>query len=207
MARNIFVTGIGTDVGKTIASAVLTEAWKADYWKPVQAGNLDELESETVKKLIANKKSYIHPTRVLLQTPASPHFAADIENRNITFSDLTVPQSSENLVIEGAGGLMVPVNRKKLLLDWIKEEEFEVILVSRHYLGSINHTLLSVEVLKKHNIPILGIVFNDTDRLESESVITELTQLPVIVRIPTLLNLDADAIKEVSMNCLKLEAL
>ena len=207
MARNIFVTGIGTDVGKTIASAVLTEAWKADYWKPIQAGNLHELEEETIKKLISNVDSIVHPTNVVLETPASPHFAAAMEDRSIDFSDFSIPKSDNTLIIEGAGGLMVPLNRKKLMLDWIKEKGFEVILVSRHYLGSINHTLLSAEVLKLHQIPVLGIVFNDSDVSDSASIITERTQLPVIGHIPKLSAIDAHAIEEVAKTCRKLEEL
>lgn len=207
MARNILVTGIGTDVGKTIASAVLTEAWKADYWKPIQAGNLNELEAETIRLLISNSDSVIHPSSVLLETPSSPHFAADVEKKSIYFSDFSIPKSKNTLIIEGAGGLMVPVNRKKTILDWIKEEGFEVILVSRHYLGSINHTLLSAEVLKMYQIPLLGLVFNDMDVSDSESIIVERTQLPVIARIPRLTTIDSDVIKEVSKTCLKLEEL
>jgi dethiobiotin synthetase len=207
MARKILVTGIGTDVGKTIASAVLTEAWKADYWKPIQAGNVNELEAETVRTLVSNVDTVIHSTNILLETPASPHFAADMENRNIDFSDFSIPRSNNTLLIEGAGGLMVPLNRKKTILDWVKEEGFEVILVSRHYLGSINHTLLSVEALKMYQIPMLGIVFNDTDVSDSESIIIERTKVPVIARIPRLSIIDRHAIKEVSKTCRKLEEL
>lgn len=207
MARKIFVTGIGTDVGKTIASAVLAQAWEADYWKPVQAGNLDILESETIKSLLSNSNSKVHSTKVLLEMPASPHYAAEQEGRQIRFSDFIFPETKNNLIIEGAGGIMVPINRQHVLLDWIKEQQLEVVLVSRHYLGSINHTLLSIEVLNMHNLPILGIVFNDDDVSQSANFIVERTGLPVITHIPHLTSINADSLSSVAATCLKLDVL
>jgi dethiobiotin synthetase len=207
MARKIFVTGIGTDVGKTVASAVLAEAWEADYWKPVQAGNLDTLESETVKSLLSNSFSKVYPTKVLLEIPASPHYAAEQEGRQIQLTEFIIPETKNNLIIEGAGGIMVPLNRQNVLLDWIKEQQLEVVLVSRHYLGSINHTLLSIEVLKMHNVPILGIVFNDEDITQSAAVIEELSGLPVITHIPNLSPLNAGSLSTVAATCRKLDQL
>jgi dethiobiotin synthetase len=204
MGRKIFITGIGTDVGKTIVSAILTEAWQADYWKPLQAGNLDQPESATIASLISNSTSVIHPTLINLQLAASPHIAAEKENRKIEMEDLKVPFTTNNLLIEGAGGIMVPLNRSTRILDWIKKEGFEVVLVSRHYLGSINHTLLSIEVLKQHGINLLGVIFNDTDHFDSASVIKELSGAKVIGSIPHLESFEKNEIKKIAEGIQKL---
>jgi dethiobiotin synthetase len=195
MGRKIFVTGIGTDVGKTIVSAILTEAWEADYWKPMQAGNLDMPESHIVRDLISNERSVIHSTHVNLQIPASPHYAAEKEGRIIVPSEISVPTTENHLIIEGAGGLMVPINRKETVLDWIRSSGFEVILVSRHYLGSINHTLLSIQALSFYQIPLLGIIFNGDDTFESASVISEMTNIRVLGHVPQLSVIDKEQIK------------
>ena len=153
--RKIFVTGIGTDVGKTVVSAILTEALEADYWKPVQAGDLDQSDSIKVKDLISNEKTIIHPEGIKLNSPMSPHAAADIDNVEIDLKEFNLPKTHNNLIIEGAGGLMVPLNDNDLIVDLIEQLEAEVVLVSQNYLGSINHTILSIEVLKNRGIKLI----------------------------------------------------
>lgn len=176
-----FVTAIDTDSGKTLVSAILCEALKADYWKPVQAGL--PRDSETVKKLITNKNSRIHPESYLLNTPASPHAAAKIDGISINLGAFKTPETTNALVIEGAGGCLVPLNDNDLIVDLIKIQQAETVLVSDLYLGSINHTLLTIEALQRRAIPIKGIIFNGESNTESERIILLRSQLPCLLRI------------------------
>ncbi len=179
----IFVTGIGTGVGKTIASAVITEALHADYWKPVQSGSMEGTDSETVGSLISNKKTKIHQEAYCLRLPISPHAAAKAENVHIQIKHISVPATKNNLTIEGAGGLMAPLNNKELMIDLITAWQAKVILVVSHYLGSINHTLLSLSVLQERKIPLAGIIYNGIANAASEEVIESYGKVNVIGRI------------------------
>lgn len=160
MNKPLFITGIGTGIGKTIVSALVTEQLQADYWKPVQAGDLEQSDSMKVRSLISNPYSVIHPEAFRLQMAASPHKAAAHEQIEISRADFLLPQTNRPLVIEGAGGLMVPISESFLMIDLIEQLEAEVVLVIRNYLGCINHTLLSIELLKNRKIPVRYIVFN-----------------------------------------------
>ena len=181
--RKIFITGIGTDVGKTVVSAILTEALEADYWKPVQAGDLDNSDSIKVENLISNTKTVIHPEGIQLSEPMSPHAAAEIDNVEIKLNDFEIPKTENNLIIEGAGGLMVPLNDKDLIIDLIAALDVEVVLVSQNYLGSINHTLLSLKVLKSYNLNVLGLIFNGDENAETEKYILNYSGLKCLGRI------------------------
>ncbi|CAA9219107.1 MAG: Dethiobiotin synthetase [uncultured Adhaeribacter sp.] len=176
--KQYFITGIGTEIGKTVVAAILTEALAADYWKPVQAGNLDYTDSDTVRSLISNPETIFHPEAYRLQMPASPHQAAAVENISINPNQINIPLTDRNLIVEGAGGLMVPLNHEFLMIDLIVQFKLPVILVSRHYLGSINHTLLSVEALRRRNIPLAGIIFNGAPTPASEEYILRFAGLP-----------------------------
>ncbi len=182
MKHTYFVTGIGTEVGKTIISAILTEALKADYWKPIQAGDLDNSDTHKVKRLVSNKKTQFHPNSFALKTPMSPHAAAEIDKVKVTSEKINPPKIENNLVVEGAGGLLVPINNKETIADLIKPE-YRVILVSRHYLGSINHTLLSLEVLKARGLDCLGIIFSGEENKTTESIIEKMGKVPILGRI------------------------
>jgi dethiobiotin synthetase len=175
--KKFFVTGIGTDVGKTLVSAILVEALGADYWKPVQAGSLGNTDADTVRSLISNQKTVFHPEAYRLQMPASPHAAAAAEGLTIDPANITVPETENHLVIEGAGGVMVPLNPSFLVIDLLASWQIPTVMVSRNYLGSINHTLLTVEALQKRNVPIAGIVFNGDPNPATEEVILHYTQL------------------------------
>lgn len=177
-----FITGIGTDVGKTLASAILTEALQADYWKPVQAGDLDHSDTHKVRKLVANARSVFHPPAYALQTPASPHLAAERDGIRIDLDSILEPVTDNHLVIEGAGGVLVPLNGTDSVIDLIQPDH-GVIVVSRHYLGSINHTLLTIEALQARKLQIAGIVFNGDENPSTESIIRARTGLSVIGRI------------------------
>jgi len=182
--RTYFVTGIGTEVGKTITSAILVEAMHADYWKPIQAGDLNETDTEKVKRLISNIETIFHPEAFRLNTAASPHIAALIDNVTINIDNIILPNTKSSLIIEGAGGVMVPLNEKgDLMIDLIKKLNAEVILVSKNYLGSINHTLLTVEALKNKQIKIKGIIFNGKPKPSSEQFILKHTGLKCLGNI------------------------
>jgi dethiobiotin synthetase len=183
MKVNFFVTGIGTGVGKTIVSAILCEAFGADYWKPVQAGNLDSSDTLSVKKLISNQSSVFHPETYRFRLAASPHQAAKAEGRKISLGKIMLPKTYNHLIVEGAGGLMVPLNQNELMIDLIRKLQLPVVLVSRHYLGSINHTLLSVEAMKTRGLKIAGIVFNGDENKSSEKAIIYHAGLKIIGRV------------------------
>jgi len=191
----LFITGIGTDVGKTIASAIITEALEADYWKPVQAGDLDTSDSHKIRAYLSNGKTIIHPNSYALNTPASPHLAAELDNVVIDLKKITEPITDNNLVVEGAGGIFVPLNDTDCVVDLIKPD-YKVIVVSRHYLGSINHTLLTIEALQNRKIAIAGIFFNGKENEATESIILKKTGLNCIGRIEEEPYFDKNVIRE-----------
>lgn len=156
--QKIIVAGIGTDTGKTVASAILCKALQADYWKPVQAGDLDNTDSHKIQRWSPETK--VHPEAYRLTKPMSPHAAANLDEVIIEESKLQIPKTKKNLIIELAGGLMVPMRKDFLNVDWVATLGLPVILVADYYLGSINHTLLSLHLIKQKNIPLIGIIFN-----------------------------------------------
>lgn len=191
----LLITGIGTDVGKTIASAIITEALEADYWKPIQAGDLDTSDSHKIKAFLSNDKTVIHPNSYALNTPASPHLAAEIDGITIDKSNIIEPSTENHLVIEGAGGIFVPLNDNETIVDLI-QSDYKVIVVSRHYLGSINHTLLTIEALQNRKIAIAGIVFNGEENVATESIILKKTGINCIGRISQEPYFDQNVIRE-----------
>ncbi len=178
----LFITGISTDVGKTIASAIIVEALQADYWKPIQAGDLEHSDTHKVQSLITNTQSQFHPNIYALQTPASPHLAAAKDGITIDLNQIKEPHTTNHLVIEGAGGILVPLNDTESVVDII-QPDYKVIVVSRHYLGSINHTLLTVEALQNRKIQVAGIIFSGEENISSEQIILNRTGVICIGRI------------------------
>lgn len=176
---NYFVTAIHTDSGKTLISAILCEALQADYWKPVQAGF--PTDSDTLRALAPDIT--IHPEGYRLQMPASPHAAARAEGITITRAGFTLPETSRDLIIEGAGGCLVPLNDTDFVIDLATWFNAKVILVSNLYLGSINHTLLTYEALRARNLTPAGIIFNGPANAESEQIILRHTALPCLLRV------------------------
>lgn len=195
-----FITGIGTGIGKTLISAVLTEKLKADYWKPIQSGDLDTSDSITLGSLISNNQTVIHPESYRLTQPLSPHLSARLDGIEIDLNKINMPLTDNNLIIEGAGGLMVPLNEDELIIDLIKKLNVEVILVSKNYLGSINHTLLSVNLLKQYKIPIKGIIFNGDENVETERYIQQYTKIKKLGSVPSLKNIDKEKVKAAGQN-------
>jgi dethiobiotin synthetase len=191
----LFITGISTDVGKTIASAIIVEALQADYWKPIQAGDLDNSDSHKIKNYISNDKTVIHENSYKLNTPASPHFAAEKDGISIDLKNIKEPKTNNHLVIEGAGGVLVPLNDNDCVIDLIQKDH-KVIVVSRHYLGSINHTLLTIEALINRKIKVAGIIFSGDENKATESIILNKTGVQCIGRIEQEPYFNQNVIKE-----------
>ena len=190
----LFITGIGTDVGKTIASSIIVEALEADYWKPIQAGDLDNSDTNKVEKYVSNPTTKFHKNAYALQTPASPHLAAEIDGIKIELTKISEPTTTNHLVIEGAGGIYVPLNNSDCVIDLI-QPDYKIIVVSRHYLGSINHALMTIEILKSRNLNLAGIVFSGDENKATESIILEKTNVPMIGRIDNEPYFDQNVIK------------
>lgn len=201
----IFITGIGTDVGKTLVSAIVTEALEADYWKPVQAGYADGTDALSVQSLLSNPQSVVHKEVYRLRMPASPHIAARKEGVSIQLSRMVEAAAvigeqcgSRPLVIEGAGGLLVPMNENETVADLIRALQARVILVSRNYLGSINHSLLTAAYCKAQGFPVAGWMFND-DYMQYETEITNWSGYPALGSIPKLECIDRDTIRGLAL--------
>lgn len=195
MNETYFITGIGTAIGKTIISAILTEKLKADYWKPIQSGDLEISDSLFVKHLVS-PNTIIHPESYRLSEPLSPHLSARLDGIEISLASIKKPETNNNLIIEGAGGLMVPLNNHELILDLIKSLTTKVIVVSQNYLGSINHTLLTLEILKSRQIDVAGLIFNGIKNEESEQYIENYSKVKILGRIPKMSIVDHEAIKK-----------
>ena len=181
--EKLFITGIGTDVGKTLVSAILTEALQADYWKPVQAGLEPTTDTATVRKLVQNPVSRFWPERYRLQLPASPHAAAAAEGLTLRREDFQLPTTANHLLVEGAGGLLVPLAPGLLLADLVQQLQLDVVVVSRHYLGSINHTLLTLEAIRARGLRVRGLVFNGEPNPATEDFISQHTGVPLMPRL------------------------
>ncbi|WKK78295.2 dethiobiotin synthase [Marivirga salinae] len=178
---NYFITAIGTDSGKSLFSAIICEALEADYWKPIQAGY--PRDTDYVGGLLSNLKSELIPEKYVLNTPASPHYAAEIDNIKLEVVDFDIPKTENDLIIEGAGGVLVPINNKEFVIDFPKHWNIPVILVANLYLGSINHTLLTINELKRRGVEVKGIVFNGPSNPSSEDIILKHSGYNCLLRI------------------------
>ncbi len=194
--KHVFITGIGTEVGKTVASAIVTEALQADYFKPIQAGDLENSDTHKVERLVSNSVTKFHPNAFALKTPMSPHAAAEIDQVQIKAEEVKRPTTTNDyLVIEGAGGLLVPINSTQTIADLMQQED-KIIVVSRHYLGSINHTLLTIEALRSRGLTCAGIIFSGEEHPTTESIIEEMAQVPILGRIDQEPYFDENVVRE-----------
>lgn len=183
-----FITGIGTGIGKTVAAAVLSEALQADYWKPIQSGDLEASDSHFIRTFTSGNL-LLHEEKYRLQLAASPHQSARKENIEIQLTDFSLPDTQNHLIVEGAGGLFVPVNDNDFIIDLIQYLKLPVVVVAKNYLGCINHTLLSVEALKSRQIPIALFVFNgdfdeDTHRVILHHLPPDLPKIYIDEMVP-----------------------
>jgi dethiobiotin synthetase len=179
---NVFVTGCGTDVGKTVVASILVKALNANYWKPIASGSSQDSDSKAIERLTGIDTHKIFPSSYSFKAPLSPHHAAKLENIYIQPDRIVLPQSEEPLVVETAGGVLVPLNEQTVTLDLFEKWNGLWVVVSRHYLGSINHTLLTLEMLKQKNKKIL-LVFNGDFNPESEEAILKLSNVPLLGRV------------------------
>lgn len=173
----IIVAGIGTEVGKTIASAILATLLKGSYWKPIECGHSDTACIQSLTN------APIHPPAYSLLAPLSPHHAARLEKQTIEPNKIIPPVTTSPLIIESTGGIFVPINETTLTLDLFQEWNCRWVVVSKHYLGSINHTLLTLDALKKRNIAIAGVIFNGEANLDSENAILQISKIPLLGRL------------------------
>lgn len=197
---NYCIAGIHTGTGKTVCSAVICQALGYDYWKPVQAGDLHQSDSMFIRDHVANPKCVIHPERYRLQTAASPHYAAALENITIKKEDFILPKTDNHLIIETAGGIFSPLSDQLLNTDLMALFNAPVIVVSGNYLGSINHTLMTVEILKNKNIPLAGIVFSGPATPASEDYILQHTGLNKLFAIPPIAPLNKESIRQFTLS-------
>lgn len=199
MHRSIAIAGIHTGIGKTVASAVLAEVLHADYWKPVQAGSLDNTDSIIVKDLIHDGAKRVHPEAILLTAPQSPHAAAKADNVEIDYTKFAWPHTDKLLLIETAGGILSPMNDYATMADFIQYFNLPTLLISNNYLGSINHTLLSIELMKNRGIKILGLVINGERNTSSEDFIEQYSTVPIIARIPFFETLNTETLRQYAL--------
>ncbi|SFK97863.1 dethiobiotin synthase [Pseudovibrio ascidiaceicola] len=202
MTKPIVVTGTDTGIGKTIFSAALTQALAATYWKPVQSGQEEETDTQAVVRLTGCKAL---PETYRLQVPASPHFSAEAEDVLIDTESLTMPQVDGPLVVEGAGGLMVPLTRETLYIDLFKKWQAPIVLCARTGLGTINHSLLSIEALRARGCNLLGIVFIGEEVADSERTIAEYAGVKKLGRLPLLKQITPETIRTAFAENFRLE--
>ena len=195
MSGTFVITGTDTDIGKTIFAAALTAALGGCYWKPVQAGLADGTDSETVVRIGGVDPDRVVPERYRLQIPASPHYSAAQEGIEIALEDFVIPQVDGPLVIEGAGGALVPVNPELLFADLFAHWGLPVIIVASTRLGTINHSLLTIEALRSRGVAIHGVAFTGDEIPDSEQTICRIGNVRHLGRLPVIDNLSPDGVK------------
>jgi dethiobiotin synthetase len=195
MTTRIIVTGTDTGVGKTVFAAALAGALGANYWKPIQAGLIEETDRQAVLRLSGLSEQRVLPEAYRLKTPASPHLAAEVDGITIDPDALVLPDTEGPLVVEGAGGLLVPLTREITYIDLMRRWRAPVVLCARTTLGTINHTLLSIEALRARGIPLLGVAFIGDENTESERIIVEMSHARRLGRLPYLPQLTGDALR------------
>lgn len=200
MSQPVVIAGISTEVGKTVIAALLVEAWQADYWKPVQSGSATDSDTRSVEELVSNMKSRFHPEAYSMEAPISPHEAARLEGVQIELQKIVPPQTENKLVVELAGGLMSPLTDEKTNIDLLEQWKFPVVLVVDGYLGSINHSLLSIEALHSRNIPLKVLVFNRFEGWAGKDVMLEKAGHCPHFDVPEIKPLDKETLKAHAQN-------
>tara|TARA_R110000824_G_scaffold96485_1_gene231020 strand:+ start:1964 stop:2593 length:630 start_codon:yes stop_codon:yes gene_type:complete len=190
------ITGTDTDIGKTVFAAALTAALSASYWKPVQAGLEDGTDSETIARIGGVDSARILPERYRLKIPASPHFSAAQEGITIGLNDFVIPLVDGPLIIEGAGGALVPVNPELLFADLFSHWALPVIIVASTRLGTINHSLLTIEALRSRGVPIHGMAFIGEQNVDSEQTICRIGAVPHLGRLPIIDELTPESLRD-----------
>ncbi len=204
--KRLFVTGIGTEVGKTVCSAVLTKYFNADYWKPVQSGDLDFSDSQKIKEWVG-ENTVCHSETYRFQLGASPHQSAKKEGITIDLNEFKLPHTPNNLIVEGAGGLMVPLNDHEFIIDLIEKLNIPAALVVRNYLGCINHTLLSIATLAQKKIKLKYLILNEDFPQDTERVICKnMPSETKVIRIPDMKNITKESIENIVKQLEKIDS-
>ena len=185
------ICGTDTDIGKTLISSFFVKGLNSFYWKPIQSGIESQTDSQTVEKLAQVSKEKIIKEAYVFTKPLSPHWASEIDKKTINLDTLGIPKVKGSLIIETAGGLMVPITRNFLQIDQIKQWNLPVILVCKSSLGTLNHTLLSIEALKRRNIEIFGLVINGEKHLDNPKTLVEFSGIPLITEFPYIKKIDS----------------
>ena len=186
------ICGTDTDIGKTLISSFFVKGLNSFYWKPIQSGIVSQTDSQTVEKLAQLSKEKIIKEAYVFTKPLSPHWAAEIDQKTINFEKLRLPKVQGSLIVETAGGLMVPITRNFLQIDQIKQWDLPVILVCKSSLGTLNHTLLSIEALKQRNIEILGLIVNGEKHLDNPRTLVDFSGIPLIAEFPYIEKMDSN---------------
>lgn len=195
--EKIFVSGTDTDIGKTVISSMLTLGWHAGYWKPVQSGILPHTDTEYVRNLTGLEDSHFYPESYVLREPMSPHASAEIDGVEIKMDNIQVPEfSQDHLVIEGAGGLIVPLNREEMIIDLIKKLDIPVLLVAKSGLGTLNHTLLSIEALRRRGLELWAVVMNGERHPSNEEAIRYYGAVERLITVEPLRDLNHNNLKK-----------
>ncbi len=198
LPSKIFVSGTDTGIGKTVVSAMMTLGLSATYWKPIQSGLEEETDTEFVRRVTGLSDEHFMPERFRLQEPLSPHASAEIDGVTISLDDFQLPEAgTNNLVVEGAGGLLVPLNDNDMIIDLIERFQLPVLLVSRSELGTLNHTFLSLEALRSREIPVLGVVMNGPKNESNKKAIEKYGNVEVIGEINTIETLNAKTLMSI----------
>ncbi len=199
LPKKLFITGTGTDVGKTVFSAILMAGLKAKYWKPIQSGLNAITDTEWIKSQTGLPSSHFFPETYRLNQPLSPHASAEMDGVTIQMDSFNLPEvdPDDTLIVEGAGGLMVPLNEQSMMLDLIVKLNIPVLLVSANVLGTINHTLLSLEQLKRSGVNVAGVVLNGDSNLINKNAIEFYGKTPVLAEIPILKEINSSNLKAV----------
>lgn len=196
--KYIFVTGTDTGIGKTVVSSILTAGLEASYWKPVQAGLEEETDTDFVRRVTGLPGNRFIPETWRLKTPMSPHAAAEIDDVALQLDDFTLPViETEHLIVEGAGGLLVPLNEEQMIIDLIQHLDIPVLLVARSELGTLNHTFLSLEALRRRGIPILGVVLNGPVHRSNRETIEQIGEIDILAEIEFADELNPEVVKEI----------
>lgn len=192
----VFVTGTDTNVGKTVVSAILTLGLKAKYWKPIQSGADPITDTDWIKEITHLPESYFLSEVYRTRAPLSPHLSAELEGINIDIDTINLPNDvkCKHLIVEGAGGIMVPLNKQYFMLDLIRKFHIPVLIVARSTLGTINHTLLTIERLRESQIPILGVILNGPKNADNRKSIEHFGKVRVIMELEPLLKLNSESL-------------
>lgn len=184
----VFVTGTDTGIGKTMVSAWLVRSWRADYWKPVQSGIGEGLDADVVRRVAPDAR--LHPSAFMLNEPLSPDQAARLDGVSISLDDFHLPKTSNTLVVEGAGGAMVPLNDRHLMIDLMAHLGLPILVVARSGLGTINHSLLTLEAMRRRGLPVAGVIMSGPPNDANRQAIELFSGVRVVAQLPQLSGAD-----------------